>query len=127
MGLKQLGHVVAVTGARPGDGPALGKADVGFSMGVTGTEIAKQFSDIVLLDDDFASMVDALKWGRSLVYSARKCFQFQISALGCIIGITIVGVLLLKEPPFSGVQLISIHLLAFIMALFALVADDPPE
>ena len=119
--------MVAVTGARLNDGPALGKADVGFSMGVTGTEIAKQASGIVLLDNDFASMVDALKWGRSLLYSARKCFQFQISALGCIIGVTIVGVLLLREPPFSVVQLISIHLLAFILALFALVADDPSE
>ena len=68
--------MVAVTGARPGDGPALRKADVGFSMGVAGTEIAKQASGIVLLDDDFASIVDALKWGRSLLYSARKCIQF---------------------------------------------------
>ena len=119
--------MVAVTGARGCDGPALRKADVGFSMGVAGSEIAKQASDIVLLDDDFSSMVDALKWGRSLLYSARKCFQFQISALGGILGVTLFGVLFLKESPFSAAQLISIHLLTFILALFALVAEDPPE
>ena len=118
--------MVAVTGARGCDGPALRKADVGFSMGVAGSEIAKQASGIVILDDDFASIVDALKWGKSLFFSLRKCIQFQISTLGCVLGVTFVGVLFLKEPSFSVVQLISIHLLTFILAFFALVADDPP-
>ena len=93
--------MVAVTGAKPGDVTVLGKADVGFSMGVAGTEMAKQASDIILLDDDFASMVDALKWGRSLFFSLRKCLQFQISILGSVLGVTLVGVLFIKEPPFS--------------------------
>ena len=61
------------------DGPALKAADVGFSMGIAGTEVAKEASDIVLLDDNFASLVKAVIWGRSVYDSVRKFLQFQLS------------------------------------------------
>jgi Ca2+-transporting ATPase len=61
------------------DGPALKSADVGFSMGIAGTEVAKEASDIVLLDDNFASLVRAVIWGRSVFDSVRKFLQFQLS------------------------------------------------
>lgn len=77
--LKQYGEIVAVTGDGTNDGPALKAAHVGFSMGIAGTEVAKEASAIVLMDDNFTSIVRAVRWGRSVNESVRKFLQFQLS------------------------------------------------
>jgi Ca2+-transporting ATPase len=73
--LKELGEIVAVTGDGTNDGPALKMADVGFSMGIAGTEVAKEASSIILMDDNFASIVKAIMWGRCVSDAVKKFLQ----------------------------------------------------
>ncbi|CAM5999038.1 unnamed protein product, partial [Sphagnum balticum] len=78
-GLKERGNVVAVTGDGTNDAPALKKADVGFAMGMSGTEVAREAAAIILVDDNFNSIVKAVLWGRNIYDSIRKFIQFQLT------------------------------------------------
>jgi Ca2+ transporting ATPase len=76
LGLIANKNVVAVTGDGTNDAPALKRADVGFAMGNAGTEVAREAADIILLDDNFTSIVKAVLWGRNIYDSVRKFLQF---------------------------------------------------
>lgn len=84
--LKHLGEIVAVTGDGTNDGPALKSADVGFSMGLSGTEVAREASSIILLDDNFRSIVTAIAWGRCVNDAVAKFLQVLSVPAGGFLG-----------------------------------------
>jgi Ca2+ transporting ATPase len=90
-GLKERGNVVAVTGDGTNDAPALKKADVGFAMGISGTEVAREAAAIILIDDNFNSIVKAVLWGRNIYDSIRKFVQFQLTVNVVAVACTLIG------------------------------------
>ncbi|GAA6028517.1 hypothetical protein JCM8097_007260 [Rhodosporidiobolus ruineniae] len=126
--LKSMGEVVGVTGDGTNDGPALKTANVGFSMGIAGTEVAKEASDIILMDDNFASIVSAIMWGRCVNDSVRKFLQFQISVNITAVIITFVSAVASEEEEsvLTAVQLLWINLIMDTFAALAL-ATDPAD
>ncbi|KAK7690441.1 hypothetical protein QCA50_005539 [Cerrena zonata] len=123
--LKSLGEIVGVTGDGTNDGPALKTADVGFSMGIAGTEVAKEASDIILMDDNFSSIVQAIMWGRCVNDAVRKFLQFQISVNITAVIITFVSAVASaqEESVLSAVQLLWINIIMDTFAALALATD----
>lgn len=127
--LKNLGETVAVTGDGTNDAPALKTADVGFSMGITGTEVAKEASAIILMDDNFASIVKAMMWGRAVNDAVKKFLQFQVTVnLTAVLLTFITAVSSSKEESvLTAVQLLWVNLIMDTMAALALATDPPTE
>jgi Ca2+-transporting ATPase len=125
--LKEMGETVAVTGDGTNDAPALKAADVGFSMNIAGTEVAKEASDIILMDDNFASIVNALMWGRAVNDAVRKFLQFQITVnITAVLLAFISAVSSANETSvLSAVQLLWVNLIMDTMAALALATDPP--
>ncbi|KAL5002730.1 hypothetical protein BDV10DRAFT_106458 [Aspergillus recurvatus] len=125
--LKKLGETVAVTGDGTNDAQALKTADVGFSMGITGTEVAKEASDIILMDDNFASIVKAMAWGRTVNDAVKKFLQFQITVNITAVLLTFISAVASgdEESVLTAVQLLWVNLIMDTFAALALATDPP--
>ncbi|KKY27427.1 putative calcium-translocating p-type atpase [Diplodia seriata] len=127
--LRAMGDIVAVTGDGTNDGPALKAADIGFSMGIAGTEVAKEASAIILMDDNFASILTALMWGRAVNDAVRKFLQFQLTVNITAVLLTFVSSVADSEmrSVLTAVQLLWINLIMDSLAALALATDPPTE
>ncbi|XP_059632453.1 putative calcium-transporting ATPase 13, plasma membrane-type [Cornus florida] len=125
--LKQKGHVVAVTGDGTNDAPALKEADIGLSMGIQGTEVAKQSSDIVILDDNFASVSTVLRWGRCVYNNIQKFIQFQLTVNIAALFINFVAAVSAGEVPLTAVQLLWVNLIMDTLGALALATEQPTK
>ena len=123
--LKQKGHVVAVTGDGTNDAPALKEADIGLSMGIQGTEVAKESSDIVILDDNFTSVVTVLRWGRCVYNNIQKFIQFQLTVNVAALSINFVAAVSAGDVPLTAVQLLWVNLIMDTLGALALATERP--
>ncbi|CEJ91712.1 Putative ATPase, P-type, calcium-transporting, PMCA-type [[Torrubiella] hemipterigena] len=127
--LKDKGEIVAVTGDGTNDAPALKTADVGFSMGIAGTEVAKEASAIILMDDNFASIVKALKWGRAVNDAVKRFLQFQLTVNVTAVVLTFVSAVSSDDQTsvLTAVQLLWVNLIMDTLAALALATDPPHD
>uniref|UniRef100_A0A2N9G615 Uncharacterized protein n=1 Tax=Fagus sylvatica TaxID=28930 RepID=A0A2N9G615_FAGSY len=125
--IEGKGHVVAVTGDGTNDAPALKEADIGLSMGIQGTEVAKESSDIVILDDNFASIVTVLKWGRCVYTNIQKFLQFQLTVNVAALCINFVAAVSSGKVPLTAVQLLWVNLIMDTLGALALATEKPTD
>mmetsp|Transcript_14003 Transcript_14003/g.17695 ORF Transcript_14003/g.17695 Transcript_14003/m.17695 type:complete len:699 (+) Transcript_14003:2-2098(+) len=122
-----VGEVVGVTGDGTNDGPALKAADVGLSMGISGTDVAKNASDIIIMDDKFSSIVKAVLWGRSVFDNIRKFLQFQLTVNVVALTITFLSAVAGYKPPLNAIMMLWVNLIMDTMGALALGTEPPGD
>jgi len=128
-GLMQLGNIVAVTGDGANDASALSKSHVGFAMGIAGTQAAKEASDIIILDDNFASIVKAVLWGRNIFDGVRKFLSFQLSVNVVAVLTTLISSAFddANQSTLTAVQLLWVNMIMDSLGALALATDAPTD
>ncbi|KAJ7534352.1 hypothetical protein O6H91_13G090500 [Diphasiastrum complanatum] len=125
--LKKLGHVVAVTGDGTNDAPALHESDIGLAMGIAGTEVAKESADVIILDDNFTSVVKLVRWGRGVYANIQKFIQFQLTVNVVALTINFVAACRSENVPLNAVQLLWVNLIMDTLGALALATEPPTD